>query len=134
MISAQRENTLEKTQIVAEPGSQNITITREFNAPVELVYRAYTEPDLVAQWLGPRGYQTTVETLDLRHGGGYRFLHNDPSGASFAFRGIFHGDPGIENGMMRTFEFEGMPGHVALEVITFESLGERSRIHGLSTF
>jgi uncharacterized protein YndB with AHSA1/START domain len=116
-----------ETQITAEPGSHQVLMTREFDAPRELLFRAYTEPELIAQWLGPRRLTTTVEQLDVRHGGEWRFIHADDDG-EYAFRGVFHGTPSVEDGIVQTWEFEGAPGHVHLETATFEEHGGGSRL------
>lgn len=109
------------TQIIAEPGVPRIIITREFGAPPALLFRAYTEADLLAQWLGPRDLTMTLERLDVHHGGAWRYTHQDGAGNVFGFRGVFHGTPSPEAGIIQTFEFEGAPGHVSLETITFEA-------------
>src|SRR5262252_4833773 len=75
-----RETTMAKTQITAEPGIPQIIMTCEFDAPRDLVYRAYTEPELIQQWLGPREYTTTVKENVVRDGGKWRFVHTDAGG------------------------------------------------------
>jgi uncharacterized protein YndB with AHSA1/START domain len=111
-----------------------IEIVREFDAPVEAVYRAYSDPELVKQWLGPRGYHMTVESYDLRTGGNYRYVHTDPAGDQFAFRGVFHVVRPDEF-IIQTFEFEGVPDVVSIETLRFEDLGEgRTRLTGHSTY
>jgi uncharacterized protein YndB with AHSA1/START domain len=110
-----------KTQISAPAGTPFIDISREFNAPIQLLHRAYSEPDLVKQWLGPRKYEMVIEKWDLRDGGSYRYIHRDDAGNQFGFHGVFHSTD-IEN-MVQTFEFEGVPGHVALDALKFEDLG-----------
>ena len=120
--------------VTAEPGSHSITMTREFDAPPTLVLRAWTEPDLVTQWLGPRGYEMIVETYEAEHGGRYRYLHRDDRGNEFAFRGVFHGTPSVEHGITQTFEWEGAPGEVSLDQMRFEDLGGRTRIVTTSVF
>jgi uncharacterized protein YndB with AHSA1/START domain len=108
-----------KTQITAEPGIPQVHITRDFDAPRDLVFRAYTEPELIAQWLGPRRLTTAVELLENRDGGRWRFVHTDPEGNEFGFHGVFHGTPSPDC-ILRTFEFEGYPGHVSMETLTLE--------------
>jgi uncharacterized protein YndB with AHSA1/START domain len=118
-----------KTTISAEPGKQELFITREFNAPRELVYRAHTEPDLYVQWLGPRGYEMVLETFEPYSGGRWRYVHKDQEGNEFGFHGVFHEmSPEM---MIQTFEFEGLPekGHVVLDTMKLEPLpGNRTRI------
>ena len=106
-------------KVTAEPGVPQIVTTRDFDAPRHLLYRAFTEPDLLAQWLGPRRYTMTIERFDLRDGGTWRYLHSDDTGNAYGFHGVFHGDPSPE-GIVQTFEFEGAPGNVQMDTVTFE--------------
>ena len=123
---------MSKTQIDAPAGVPFVDITREFDAPLELVRRAWTDPDLVKQWLGPRKYEMVIEQWDARAGGAYRYVHRDDAGNEFGFHGVFHSnDP---DNMVQTFEFEGMPGHVSLDRLQLEDIGggrTRSRIHSV---
>jgi uncharacterized protein YndB with AHSA1/START domain len=107
------------TRIDAPAGVPFIDITREFDAPRDLVFRAYTDPDLLVQWLGPRQYTMTIDTYEPRDGGRWRYIHSDADGNAWGFHGVFHGEQ-TPDGMLQTFEFEGAPGHVALESLTFE--------------
>jgi len=77
------------TTITAQPGTPYIDVVREFDAPPELVFRAHTDPELVARWLGPRGMQMEVLEHDARTGGSYRYVHRGREG-EFRFRGVFH--------------------------------------------
>jgi uncharacterized protein YndB with AHSA1/START domain len=120
-------------EIIAEPGSHQIVLTREFDAPRDLVYRAYTDPELLARWLGPRLYTMIVDRYEVRDGGVWRFIHRDAEGNEFGFHGVFHGTPSPDN-LVRTFEYEGFPGHVSLEAATFVELGGRTRVHVNSVF
>lgn len=106
-------------QITAEPGVPQIAITREFLAPRELVFRAYADPELLVQWLGPRRLAMRIDRYELRDGGRYRFVHTDADGTEYGFHGVFHGTQSPD-GMVRTFEFEGAPGRISLETATFE--------------
>lgn len=117
-----------KTTITAEPGKQELFITREFDAPRELVYKAHIDPDLYVQWLGPRGYEMILETFEPHNGGRYRYIHKDKDGNEFGFHGVFH--EMSEELMIQTFEFEGLPerGHVILDTMRLEELpGNRTR-------
>lgn len=120
-----RMATTAKVQIFAEPGVPQIVITREFAAPRELLYRAYTDPALLAQWLGPRRLTMIVDHYDVRDGGTWRFVHRDTDGNEYGFHGVYHGTPSPEDGIVRTFEFDGAPGHVSLETLSFEELGDQ---------
>jgi uncharacterized protein YndB with AHSA1/START domain len=118
-----------KTTITAEPGVQELFISREFDAPRELVFKAHTDPELYSQWLGPRGYEMKLETFEPHSGGRYRYIHKDPEGNEYGFHGVFHEIS--EELMIQTFEFEGLPekGHVSLDSMRLEELpGGRTRI------
>jgi uncharacterized protein YndB with AHSA1/START domain len=122
------------TQITAQPGTPFVEIKREFDAPRHLVVRAYTDPELIPQWWGPRQYATTVEMLEARDGGRWRFRQVDNDGNEFAFHGVFHGTPSVD-GITQTFEYEGVPGHVQLESASFEDLpGGRTLVRQHSVF
>lgn len=117
-----------KTAITVEPGKQELFITREFDAPRELVYKAHIDPDLYVQWLGPRGYEMVLETFEPHSGGRYRYIHKDNDGNEFGFHGVFHEI--AEDLLIQTFEFEGLPerGHVILDTMRLEELpGNRTR-------
>lgn len=128
-----------KTKVTAEPGNQEIFITREFDAPRELVFKAFIDPKLYVQWLlGPksRGLTMTLEKFEPRSGGEWRYLQRDQSGNEFGFHGSYHEVLAPEL-LIDTFEFEGMPekGHVSLETARFEELqGGRTRLTIHSVF
>jgi uncharacterized protein YndB with AHSA1/START domain len=119
--------------VEAAPGLPFIDITREFDAPRELVYRAYTEPELLAQWLGPRRLTMTVERWDVRDGGSWRYTHRDTDGSVYGFHGVFHGDPSLDR-ITQTFEFDGAPGHVSLETVAFEERDGRTLVRNHSVY
>ncbi len=124
-----------KTIITAEPGKQELFITREFDAPRDLVFRAFTDPNLFVQWLGPRGYEMMLETFEPKSGGRYRYIHKDKDGNEYGFHGVFH-EISPER-MIQTFEFEGLPepGHVSLDSMRLESLPDgRTKITVHSVF
>ena len=120
-------------KVTAEPGVPQIVTTREFDAPRDLLYRAFTEPDLLAQWLGPRRYTMTIERFDPRDGGTWRFVHADDNGNAYGFHGVFHGDPSPD-GIVQTFEFEGAPGHVQMDTVTFEEHDGSTTVRTNSVF
>jgi len=123
-----------ETKIVGESGKQEIIIIREFEAPRELVFKAYTDPELLKLWLGPRGYEMHVDKFDARSGGEYRYVHTGKEGEEYGFRGVFH-EVNQPETITQTFEFEGAKGHVSLEKATFEALpGNRTRVTGLSIY
>jgi uncharacterized protein YndB with AHSA1/START domain len=113
-----------QTIITAETGKQEIFMTREFDAPRELVFQAHTDPKLVAQWLGGQcDFSMRIETFDARPGGSYRYIYTQPDGKEFGFHGVFH-ECLFPELIIQTFEFEGLPekGHAVLEIIRFETL------------
>jgi uncharacterized protein YndB with AHSA1/START domain len=125
-----------KTNIVAKDDVQELFITREFEAPRETVFRAFSEPDLLVQWLGGCNMTMRIDYLDNRSGGSYRFVHCNATGQEFSFNGVIHEVAPPER-IIRTFEFEGLPerGHVVLETATFEALaGNRTKVTIQSVF
>ncbi len=120
--------------ITAPEGTPFIDIVREFDAPVDAVFAAYADPELVKQWLGPNGYEMTVDEYSLTTGGRYRYVHSSPAGGSFAFNGVFHVVRPNEL-IVQTFEFEGIPDVASLESLRFHDLGDgRTRLTGHSVF
>ena len=128
--------TKNKTTITAERGKQEIIITREFDAPRELVFKAFTDPEIYVQWMGPRNMKMNLETFEPKSGGSWRYIHKDGQGNEYAFHGVNHEVLAPER-IISTFEFEGLPetGHVILETAVFEALPNgRSRVTGQSVF
>jgi len=106
----------QKTQVHAEPGKQDLVITREFDLPLELLFRANTDPEIIEQWMG-----TKVLKLENKKHGSYQFETTDPKGNKYGFNGTIHEfEPNRK--ITRTFEFENMPFGVQLEVVEFERL------------
>jgi len=105
-----------KTKVNAEEGKQDLLITREFELPVELLYKAYVEPEIIEQWMG-----TKVLKLENKKHGGYIFETTDPKGYKYRFCGTIH-DVVSNQKIIRTFEFENMPFGVQLEFLEFEKL------------
>lgn len=123
--------TSHQTEIVADPDLPLVRIVREFDAPPEKVFRAHTDPDLVLQWLAPRGLGMRLDHWDCRNGGSYRYLHLR-DGDEFAFRGCFH-EVRAPDLIVQTFTFEGFPDGVALERLELEDLGDgRTRLTATS--
>ncbi|HVF08840.1 MAG TPA: SRPBCC family protein [Actinomycetota bacterium] len=120
-------------KVTAEPGVPQVLTEREFNAPRELLYRAFTDIDLLTQWLGPRQYTMKVDRFDMRDGGTYRYLHVGDDGDEHWFHGVFHGEPSLD-GIVQTFEYEGVPGHVSLDTVTFEERDGKTVVHTNTVF
>lgn len=125
-----------KTVVKAEPGRNDILVIREFDAPRDIVFKAFTDPTLVVKWLTPKRLKMRLEKFEARAGGSYRYVHSDDQGNEFAFRGVTHEVTAPER-IIQTFEFEGLPekGHVALETSRFEVLpNNRTRLVNQSLF
>jgi uncharacterized protein YndB with AHSA1/START domain len=105
-----------KTKINAEDGKQELMITREFDLPLELLFKAYEDAEIVEQWMG-----TKVLKLENKKHGSYWFETTDPKGNKYGFNGVIH-DFTPNKKITRTFEFENTPFGVQLEVLEFEQL------------
>jgi uncharacterized protein YndB with AHSA1/START domain len=124
-----------KTIVTAEPGKQELFFIREFDAPRELIFKAYTDPDLYVQWVGPNDLTMTIDKWDCRECGSYRFTHTRGD-HKYAFFGVYHEVVAPER-IIGTFEFDGLPerGHVILGTTKFQELGGgRGRIVHQSVF
>jgi uncharacterized protein YndB with AHSA1/START domain len=124
-----------KTVVTAEPGKQELFITREFDAPRELVFRAHTDPEIYVKWIGPHGMTMTIEKWEMSDGGSYKYTH-ERGGHTYAFFGVNHEALAPER-IIGTFEFDGLPerGHVIMGKTLFEELpGNRTRIVHQSVF
>jgi uncharacterized protein YndB with AHSA1/START domain len=120
--------------ITAPEGLPFIDIEREFDAPVAAVFNAHRDPELVKQWLGPLGYEMNIERWDFVPQGGYRYVHTNPDGESYAFNGTFHTVRENEFAV-QTFEFEAVPDVVSIESLSFEDLGNgRTRLRAHSVY
>ena len=107
-----------KTKIIAEDGKHDLTIVREFELPLELLFRAYVEPEIVEQWMG-----TKVLKLEAKKHGSYQFETTDPRGGKHGFNGVIHECSANEK-ITRTFEMENAPFGVQLEFLQFERLSD----------
>src|SRR5687767_12741592 len=106
-----------KLKVVTAPGKHDVVMTREFNVPRTLVFRALTDPALIAQWWGPKDVTTVVDKMDVRMGGIWRYVQHDAQGNEYGFRGVYHEITSPER-LVYTFEWEGMLGHVLLETVS----------------
>jgi uncharacterized protein YndB with AHSA1/START domain len=104
-----------------------LVVTSEFAAPRDLLFQTHTDPELMVQWLGPYGLPLTVDHVDPRHGGTWCYIGSDADGSKYSFRGVFHDTPS-PYGIVRTVEFDGMPGHVGLETVTFTERGDTTLV------
>jgi uncharacterized protein YndB with AHSA1/START domain len=124
---------MSKNYTLSVPTDTQIVMERVFDAPRELVYRAYTDPELIPQWWGLRAATTRIDTLDLRPGGAWRWVQTMPDGTEFGFRGEYREVVPPEK-VVSTFEFEGMPGHIAEDAAVFTDVGGKTRVTVTSTF
>jgi uncharacterized protein YndB with AHSA1/START domain len=109
------------TSKVTTPTDREIRIERVFNAPRERVWRAFTDPKLVAQWWG-RGNKLVIEHMEVERGGHWRYVEHAPDGVH-GFEGRYREVTPPER-LVQTFEWDGMPGYVAVETVTLEDLGD----------
>jgi len=114
---------MNKNNLVVDREKRAIRMSRIFDAPRPLVWRVYTDPELVPQWWGPRYLTTIVDKMDVRVGGVWRYIQRGPDGNEFAFRGVYKEIAPPER-LTYTFEFEPMTGHISTETITLEDLPE----------
>ena len=114
--------------IVTTPSDTEVRIEREFDAPRQLVWDAYTDAEMLTQWLGPRRLKMTVQEMDVRSGGSYRYTHESDEGDSFVFFGEFREvDP--PRLLVQTFQWEGNDAPPSVDRVEFEELdGDRTRI------
>jgi uncharacterized protein YndB with AHSA1/START domain len=116
---------------VTTPSDREIRTERVFNASRDRVWRAFTDPREVAQWWG-RGNRLVIEKMEVERGGHWRYVEHAPEGVS-GFEGRYREVTPKER-LVRTFEWDGMPGHVIVETVTLEDLGDRTRVVTLSLF
>ena len=118
-------------EVIIEPGKQDIVFKRSFDAPREVVFKALTDPELIANWWGPRRYETIVDRHEARDGGSWRYINRNPeTGEEFGFHGVFNKvSPEL---VAKTSEFEGFPGVPALEWMTLEERGGRTYLTAVS--
>ncbi|MDP1848239.1 MAG: SRPBCC family protein [Solirubrobacteraceae bacterium] len=121
------------TATITTPTEREIRIERIFEAPRDRVFAVFTDPELIPEWWGLRDSTTIVDKMDVRAGGDWRFISRGSDGSETAFRGSYREISPPER-VVQTFEWEGMPGYVALETATFEDLGERTKLVTTSLF
>jgi uncharacterized protein YndB with AHSA1/START domain len=124
-----------RTDVIFEPGRQDIVVKREFDAPRDIVFKAFANPDLIPRWWGSRRFTTVVERMDVRRGGEWRFItrHNQ-NGTEYGFRGVYHDVVPYER-IVYTLEYEqGGPGYLQLVTDTFEESEGRTRYVSTALF
>ena len=121
-------------QLSVPDGVPFIDYSRELDFPVAEVFRAHRDPELIVQWLGPRGMKMEVDHYDFVTGGTYKYTHTGPEGIPYDFSGVFHTVRDNEFAI-QTFEFSGYPDVVSIESQTFEDLGNgRTRLSGHAVY
>ena len=114
-------------------GEREVVMERVFDAPREQVFQAFVDPELIPKWWGRRVDTTTIDKMDVRPGGEWRFVTDAPDGRH-AFRGTYRAVEAPEL-LEQTFEWEGLPGHVVVDTTTFEDLGDgRTKVTTISRF
>lgn len=133
MTDTQEETTMSGATTLTTPSDREIATERVFDVHRDRVFAAYTDPQLIPKWWGPRRMTTIVDQMDVRPGGAWRFVSHDCDGQEQGFRGIYREVSPPER-IVQTFEWEGLPGHVIVETATFEDLGARTRVRTTSLF
>jgi uncharacterized protein YndB with AHSA1/START domain len=123
---------MSKVDIVAESDKQTVVITQIFHAPRNLVWRIYTDPKLLPMWWGPKIYKTNVDKMEIKTGGSWRVVQQDPEGNKDGFHGVYHDVQPYQT--TRTMEWEGMPGHVLLEAIKMEEIDGKTKVTNNTVF
>ena len=125
-----------KTKIIAEPGKQEMFIEREFDAPREHVFKAFTRSELYVQWIGPRDLEMELDKFEPKSGGSWRYVSKDKDGKEYSFHGVNH-EVLPPSRIIDTFEYEGLPesGHVSLERADFIELPDgRTKVISQTVF
>jgi uncharacterized protein YndB with AHSA1/START domain len=109
-------------------------MSRVFDAPPELVWKVYTDPQLVPKWWGLRNSTTVVDKMDVRPGGVWRYIQKEPDGSEYAFNGVYQ-EVEAPRRLVYTFEFEPLAGHISTDTVTFEDHpGGKTRVTARTTF
>jgi uncharacterized protein YndB with AHSA1/START domain len=130
---SEQNQTAPAAATVTTPADREIHVERVFDAPIERVFAAFTDPDLIPEWWGPRGGTTIVDEMDVRPGGAWRFVIRGADGSETAFRGTFR-EVTPPQRVVQTFEWEGLPGHVSVDIAEFEDLDGRTKVTTTSLF
>ncbi len=121
-----------RAAVISIPSDREVRIERSFDAPRSRVWKAFTDPDLIARWWG-RGNKLVIERMEVERGGHWRFVEHTDEGMQ-GFEGRYR-EVTPEERIVWTFEWDGMPGHVAVDTVVFEDLGDgRTRVVSHSLF
>lgn len=118
---------------ISMPSDVVVVVARVFDAPLDKVYKAYTDPKLIAQWWGPRRFTTVIEKNEMHAGGEWRFIQKDREGKEFAFRGLNLEITPMKR-ISQTFEFEPMPGHIIVQSAVFGDMGGKTKVTAVAIF
>ncbi len=121
---------MDKTEIIIEPGKQDIVFKRVFDAPRDIVFRALTDPKLVPSYWGPAKYEVIVDEMEARAGGKWRYITRADDGGEHSFHGVYH--QVTPDQIVQTSEYEGAPGNVALEIARMEERDGKTYYTGIS--
>ena len=127
------EQAQEAAAQITTPTDREIHVVREFDAPRDVVFATFTDPELIPEWWGPRGTTAIVEEMEVRRGGRWRYVMRNSDGEESAFHGTYREVTPPER-IVQTFEWDGMPGHVSVDTAEFEDLGDRTRVVSTSVF
>jgi uncharacterized protein YndB with AHSA1/START domain len=122
-----------KPSFVVNKENLQVVMSHVFDAPRELVWKAYTDPKLIPQWWGPRELKTTVEEMDMKVGGKWRFTQTDPKGETYVFYGEYK-ELTPPSKAVQTFEFEPFAGHVIVETLTLEEIDGKTKMTTVSQY
>ena len=119
--------------VITTPSDREIVMTREFDAPRDLVYLAHTSCEHMSRWWGPRKYEIASCEIDFRPGGKWRIVHRGPDGEEHAFRGEYREIVAPER-IVWTFEYEAFPGHISVETLRLEEHDGKTTLSATSVF
>jgi uncharacterized protein YndB with AHSA1/START domain len=118
---------------VTTPTDREIVLTREFDAPRDLVFEAHSSCEHMSRWWGPRKYETVSCELDFRPGGKWRMVHRGPDGDEHAFRGEFR-EISRPDRIVWTFEYEGFPGHISVETLSLDEVDGKTTLTATAVY
>lgn len=125
---------MSRNNLVVEREKLQFSMSRAFDAPRQRVWDTYTDPEVIPKWWGPKKYETTVEKMDVRVGGTWRYVQKDSEGNVWAFNGVYKEVRAPER-LVSTFEFEPMAGHISVDALTLEELPDGgTKITAVTTF
>ena len=121
------------TSFTVQKDKLEVTTARVFKASAARLFKAHTDGKDIPQWWGPSGLKTVVDKLDPKVGGVWRFVQTDPGGKEYGFNGVFK-EIDQPNKIVQTFEYEGMPGHVLIQTVTFEEQADGTKVTSTAKF